>query len=472
MNKRLLFLCLSFLWSACVMWAQGGWTLQQCIEQAQKNNLGIKISEVNAEIGRVNVLQSRASVLPSLNAGANHTYNIGRTIDRYTNTFANSTVLSQNFFLASQVTLWSGMSQYNQIKQNEYTYLANKESIEQQKNDLALNVATIFLQAIYNEELNKAAELQVKTTREQLERTQKLVEAGSLAKSAELDVKAQLANDEFTATSTQNAFQISILNLKQLLMLDSVNNFSIQKPDLGSVSADLMSLNVSDVFQYAVKNQPSIKVSEYNIKSAEKSLAVSRGRVSPTISLNASLGTGYSGLAKDITGFNITGYDTSAITTGGEFVLSPVFETVTKNKSFADQFKDNVNKSFGFSVNVPLFNGLSNYSSIKIAKYRMLSAKYALDQSKQQLYRTIAQAHADAKAALNKLDAAKKSVEAASEALKLTEQKFNVGAVSSFEYINSKNRLFRAETEALNAKFDYIFKLKVLDFYQGKPLTF
>ena len=464
----LLFICVKFSVVNC----QPGWTLQQCIEYAQKNNISIKISEINTEISKVNLTQSKASLLPSLNAGANHTYNIGRTIDRYTNTFANSTVLSQNFFLATQVTLWSGLSQYNLIKQNEYSYLAAKESIEQQKNDLALNVATSFLQVIYNEELKKASEIQVNTTKEQLERTKKLVEAGSLAKSAELDVNAQLANDEFTLTNAQNNYQLSLLSLKQLLMLDSANSFSIAKPELETISTDLMSLNVSDVYNFALKNQPIIKNAEFNIKSAEKSLAVSRGRISPTLSLSASLGTGYSGLAKDITGFNVTGYDTSAITTGGEFVLSPVFETITKEKPFADQFKDNVNKSFGFSINMPIFNGLSNYSSIKIAKYRMLSSKYALDQSKQQLYRTISQAHADAKAAMNKVEAAKKALEAANESLKLTEQRFNAGAISSFEYINSKNRQFRSEVDALNAKFDYIFRIKVLDFYQGKPLTF
>ena len=233
-----------------------------------------------------------------------------------------------------------------------------------------------------------------------------------------------------------------------------------------------MSLNVSDIYQTALKNQPSIKSSELNIKSAEKGLAVSRGRISPTLSLTGSVGTGYSGLAKDITGFNITGYDTTAVTTGGQFVLSPVFETVTKEKTFADQFKDNVNKSIGFSLNVPLFNGLSNYSSIKIAKYRILSAKYSLDQSKQQLYRTISQAYADAKASINKFEAAKKALEASKESFKVNEQKFNVGSLSSFDYSKARNRNFRAEADVLNAKFDYIFKLKVLDFYQGKPLTF
>jgi outer membrane protein len=472
--KKIFFIILTGL-SAKFALAQTGMTLQQCIDQALKNNLSIKQSEINVQMNGVSADQAKAGILPSLNGGATHTYNIGKNIDRYTNTFANSTVLSQNFYLSSQVTLWSGMAQYNNIRQSEYAYKASKETLEQLKNDVSLNVATYFLQVIYNEELMKVAQNQVKITKEQLDRTEKMAEAGSVAKSNVFDMKAQLANDEYTYVSTQNSYNISILNLKQLLYLDSVNNFSIARPDLEVMPADLMSLKVSDIYQEALRNQHRIKSAEYTMMSSEKSLAAARGKVSPTISFSASVGTGYSGLAKTVTGYESTGLYNVYATSNGTPIVDPteiVFPSGYVNTPFKDQFKNNVNKSIGFSLNVPLFNGLSTYSTVKNAKLQMLNSKYSYDLNKQQLYKTIAQAYADAQSSLNKYTAAKAALDASGTAFTYTEQKYSVGAISAFDYSTAKNRLMKSQADVLNAKFDFIFKLKVLDFYQGKPLTF
>lgn len=471
--KKSLFIFLSFLLFGAAFSQTAGWTLQQCIDQALKNNISIKQSEVSMQISEVNATQAKANILPSLNAGANHTYNIGKNIDRYTNTFANSTVLSQNFYLSSQITLWSGMSQYNNIRQTQYNYLASKENLEQLKNDVSLNVATYFLQVLYNDELMKVAQFQVKISKEQLERTEKMAEAGTVAKSSVFDIKAQLANDEYTFVSAQNSYNIALLNLKQLLYLDSMNSFAIQRPDLDVVSADLMSMKVSDIYQTSLKTQHKIKSAEYSMLSYEKGLAIARGRISPTINFNASIGTGYSGLSKEIvsTSYNGSLEQTPYITSGGQFVYQPGFDIVTRNTPFADQFKNNVNKSVGFSLSVPLFNGLSTYSSIKNAKLQMLNSKYNYDLTKQQLYKTIAQAYADAQASLNKYTAAKSAYDAANTAFMYTEQKYNVGAINAFDYSTAKNRLLKSQADVLNGKFDYIFKLKVLDYYQGKPLT-
>ena len=160
MRKFISFLFIFFFLS---FFAQQKWTLQQCIEQGIKYNLSILQADVNQQIAKVNYDQSEAAILPSLNAGASHTYNIGRTIDRYTNTFANTNVLSQNFYMGTQVTLWSGLSQFNLIKQNQFNYLAGKENLEQRKNDLALNIATVFLQVIYNQELIKVLKVKRKS---------------------------------------------------------------------------------------------------------------------------------------------------------------------------------------------------------------------------------------------------------------------------------------------------------------------
>ena len=467
--KKILFLLPLLCASA---FAQNNWTLQQCIEYALKFNLTLKQSELNTQINQVNLTQSKANILPSLNAGANHTYNIGRTIDRYTNTFANATVLSENFYAQTQITLWSGLTQYNNVKKNEYTYLAGKENLEQQKNDLSLNVASAFLQVIYNTELLNVAKQQVGISKLQLERTEKLAAAGSLAMSNVYDIKATLANDEYTFTTAQNNYVLSMLSLKQLLYLDSMNSFAIEKPDFDLTAADLAAYNPQDIYQTALKTQHKIKGAEYTLLSSERNLSYAKGRVSPTLNFTGTLGTGYSGLAKDIIGTTFGGFQPTGITQHFDTVYSPVYNYQTRKTPWSTQFSNNVNKSIGFTLNIPLFNGLSTASSIKTAKLQVLSNKYGYDIARQQLYKTIAQAYADAQGSLNKFASAKTALDASQQSFNYAEQKFNAGALNSFDYNNSKNRVIKASADMLNAKYDFIFKLKVLDYYQGKPLTF
>lgn len=447
------------------------WDLPQCIDYALKHNITLKQAALNSEINKNNTLQSKAAILPSLNAGAQHNYNFGQTIDRFTNTFANTQVLSQNFYLSSSIVLWSGLSQYNTIKANQYNYLSGEENVKQLANDLSLNVANAYISVIFGEELLKISQKQADITKEQLERTQKLVNAGAIAKSIEYDIKAQLANEEVNVTSAENNLTLSLLNLRQLMNLDSVGSFSIVRPNL-EVSDNPILADVQFIYESGLKTQPSIKRGEYSILSAEKYLAASRGRVSPTLTFNASLGTGTSGLAKDVLGVKFTGYQLSGITSGGDSVYTPTSELITRKTSFSDQFNNNANKIIGFTLNIPLFNGLQTYTAVKNAKINTLNAKLSQDLAKQNLYKTVSQAYVSAKASLNKYAATKLSVDAANESFKYAQQKFDAGVISAFDFSTAKNRLFAAESNLLQAKYDYIFKLKVLDYYQGKPLTF
>lgn len=450
--------------------AQSEWNLQQCVDYALKHNIMLQQAELNNQITKNNSTQSKAAILPSLNAGAAHTYNFGRTIDRYTNTFANTQVLSQNFYMSSNLVLWSGLSQWNNIKANQYSYLAGTESVKQQRNDLSLNVATAYINVIYCNELLKIAKSQFDITKLQLDQTEKLAIAGTLAKSAVYDVKAQLASEEVNVTGADNNFQIAMLTLRQLMNLDSINNFKISNPDVEVQSEVLLSNSVQNIYETALKNQPSIKGAEYNYLMAEKYLAAAKGRVSPTISLNGSVGTGYSGLAKDVVGFN------NVTDTLGYIGTTPFTyqrqDPILKETPFNDQFKNNVNKSIGFTITIPLFNGLQTYTSVKNAKLTAINAKLGQDLAEQNLYKVIAQSYANARAALNKYVASKASVEASSQSFNFAQQKFNVGTISAFDFNSAKTRLVNAQSNLLQAKFDYLFKLKVLDFYQGKPLSF
>lgn len=448
---------------------QSGWDLQQCIDYAIKHNLSLKQSALNNEINKNNANQSKASVLPSLNAGANHVYNFGQTIDRFTNSFASSRVLSQNFYLSSNVVLWSGLNQYNNVKANEYNYLSGVENLKQQQNDLSLNVANAYIGVIFSDELLKISQNQMAITKEQLERTQKLVNAGALAKSVEYDLKAQLASDEVNVVSSENNYQLSMLSLKQLMNFDSVTNFSVARPEISMPENAQLETNISAIYENGLKNQPSIKSSEYSVLSADKYLAASRGRISPSLSFNASMGTGTSELAKRETG-DFYYVSQTLETSAGPFTYQTKVPVLEKTP-FADQFKTNANKSLGFTLTVPIFNGFQTSTAIKNAKINTLNARFSQDLNKQNLYKNIVQAAANAKAALNKYNATRASVEAAQESFKYAQQKFSAGVISSFDFNSAKTRLYIAESNLLQAKYDYVFKLKVLDYYQGKPLV-
>jgi outer membrane protein len=471
---------LFFLTLASVSFSQTTtWDLQQCVDYAQKNNISIKQAEISAKINYNNAVQSKAAILPTINAGAQHTYNFGRTIDRYTNTFANTQVLSQNFYVSSNVILWSGLAQYNNIKANQYLYLSSSESYLQQRNDLALNVATAYINVIFSDEILTIAKSQYDITKEQLDRTEKLADAGTLAKSAVFDLKAQLANEEVNVTSSDNNYQIALLSLKQLLNLDTLNNFNISRPNIDMMNNELATYSVQNIYETALKNQHSIKSANYNVLAAEKNLDVAKGRLSPTLSATGSLGTGTSELDKNIDAVNVVDVEQTPYFIPNPsnpnapiFIYQPKTEVVTSKKPFADQFQDNVNKSVGFTLSIPIFNGLQTVTGVKNAKLNALNAKYTQDLTEQNLYKTIAQAYANARAALNKYNASKSAVEAGEQSFYYSEQKFNVGAISTFDYNNSKTRLQNAQGNLVQAKYDYVFKLKVLDYYQGKELKF
>lgn len=467
MKKRILLLA---LFAIGQVKAQNTWDLQQCIDFAQKHSLQLKQNALQTQINQNNLTQSKAATLPTLNGGASHVYNFGQTIDRFTNEFANTRVLSQNFFVSTNVTLFNGLSQYNTIKANEYSYKASVENLLQQQNDLSLNVATAFINVIFCDELLKIAQNQYSITKEQFSRTQKLVEAGSLAKSLEFDLKAQLANEDVNVTTADNNYQLALLNLKQLMTADSMNTFAINKPVIEVTEANLQAISIQGIYESALKNQHLIQANEYTILSAEKRLDASRGLATPNISVNGSLGTGTSGLAKDIIGAKVSGFNVIGLTNKGDSVLSPRTELITRRTSFADQFKNNANRSIGFSITVPVFNGLQNYTAIKNAKIQVLNAKFTKDIAEQTLYRTIAQAYANARAALNRYNANKSNLEASEQSFNFAQQRFNVGAINTFEFNQAKTRLASAQGNLAQSKYDYVFRMKVLDFYQGKPL--
>ena len=451
------------------------WTLETCIDYALKNNIQIKQSELSTELSQINLKQSQFSLLPSLNANASHSYNYGRTIDRFTNQFATQQVLSQNLSLSTDVTLFGGLQTINTIKENTYNYLASKYDVEKMKNDISLNIASAYLQILYSIDAAENARNQMGITNAQVERTKKLVDAGAAAKGTLLDIQAQLASEELNVTNTQNQLDLSYLSLVQFLNLPSATDFSIVKPDLSLGNETLLTATVSQIYNTAVSNLPEMKSADYKVKSAEKAVDVAWGGLSPRLVFSASYGTGYSSASQQLaTQPTFQGYQPNgSITSAGDTVLSPAFSSPSYEKiPFSKQYNDNVNKSFGFYLTVPIFNRFQTKTSIDRARIQKINAELNVESTKLQIEKNIQQAYADANAGLKKYNATFKTVDAMQESFKYTEQKFNVGMVNTNDYNDSKNKLIKAQSDLLQSKYEYVFKTKVLDFYQGKPLKF
>ena len=448
------------------------WTLQQCIVYAQLHNISVQQQMLNVQMSQQNLLLSQGNLLPSVNGFASHTYNNGRTIDPFTNTFATSTVLSENFFISSKVTLFSGLQNVNSIQQNKYYVEANRLQVQQTQYDIGMNVANAYLSVLYAKEQLDVAKQQEDLTAAQVGRMQKLVDAGAQAKGSLLDLQAQLATEDVAVVSAQNTLTISYLNLTQLMNLDSTAGFEIVKPALTIPENTILNVTPEQIYQKAVNTMPGIKKTEMDFKGADKGVDIAYGAMSPQISLQGSLGTGYSGASKQLNTSTLSGYDTIGVTTGGDYVLYPQFDNTYSTTPFSNQFNNNVNKSVGIQVSIPIFNHFQVATSISKAKIQRDQAQLSIDLSQQQLMKNIQQAYADAQAAFLKYTASQKAVDASSESFKYIEDKFNLGAVNSIDYNNAKNKLEKAQSDLIQAKYDYIFRMKVLDYYQGIPLTF
>ncbi len=452
--------------------AQTEWTLQQCVDYGLKNNIALKQSQLDADLANNSLLQARGNFLPNLNANANHGYNFGQTIDRYTNQFASERVQSNNFFLSSSVTLFSGLQNYNNLKQSEISALASKYDTDKMRNDISLQIAGGYLQVLYAQEQYENATNQLNITKQQVARTQKLFDAGSISKEGLLTVQAQVATEELSQVNAQNQIDLSYLNLRQLMYLDAGTPLVIAKPNLNLPAEAFLNTTSAQIYSQALTTQPDVKSAELRVQSSDKQVAAARGGLSPNLSVTGSIGTGYSGLRKDYSNPQITGQQTIGYTTTGDEVYQPVYSFDSRTTPFADQIKDNVNKSISFNLSVPLFNGFQTHANVSRAKINQQSAQLNLLNTQNQLLKTIQQSYADASAASKKYAASQKNVEALQETFKYTQQRFDVGMINSYDFNASKNNLLKAQSDLLQAKYDFIFKVKILDFYQGKSLSF
>ncbi|MCB0395116.1 MAG: TolC family protein [Flavobacteriales bacterium] len=466
------------IWFLCLMGPvlctaqEPPWTLQRCIDRVLEENMQIRQAELNNRSASNNLLQAKAELLPTINGNASQSYSFGRTVDPFTNQFITDRVRSNSFSLSSSVTLFNGLQMINSVKKSRYNYLAGLADTRKTRNDMTIAVINAYLQVLFADELVNTSIDQRKLTERQLERTKYMVEAGALAKGNQLDLEAQLATDQLQEVNAINQKDIAYLNLAQLMELESVGDFSIERPALEVTASQPVLEGPENLYQKALNTQPEVEAAEYRVLSATKDLAIARGAQSPSLVMRASYGSGYSGARQSLTDLSITGVDTIGYTAGGVEVLAPSYKATYETTPFNDQLDQNVNKAIGFYLTIPIFNGLRTRTAISGAKIALENAQLNQEAAQRQLLKEIQQAVADAKAAFNKYHASMKSTDAMEESFRYTDLRAEQGLVDAVTYIDAKNRLDKSRSDLLQAKYDYFFKLKILDYYAGNPLTF
>ncbi len=443
MMKKFLILIFTCLLSSqgLIFSQQKVWSLEDCIKYAIENNIQIKQQVIQTEVQKNSLDLAKLKLLPTLNGQASHDYSFGRALDQNTYQFFNQTLQSDYFYLGGATPVFNGLQNYNSIQKNKYMVLSGQQDLQNISDNVALNVALVYLQVLLNKELAAANENQLNITLQQIEKTRKLVDAGSVAKGNLLQIEAQAAQEELSLINMKNQLETSYLTLTQLLELKTPAGFEVVVPEINVDPNSIITGNIDEIYTIAEKSRPEIKSSELMLTASEYDLKIAKGGRSPRISLNYSLNTRYTYLS------NQPGI-----------------------QSFNDQLKNNKNSGIGLSMNIPILNGWQVNKNISNSKLNVENSQYTLEGTKKQLYKNIQQAYTDAVAALKKFNVSIKAVASTEESFRYTEQKFNIGMVTPVDYNAAKTQLLNSQSDMSQAKYEFIFKTKVLDFYKGIPL--
>lgn len=453
------------------------WNLQECIEFAQSNSIPVKQSQIQAQISENNYIQSKYGRLPSVNFNHQQNLQSGRSIDPFSNQFVNQLVNSSNTSLVANFNAFSGFQQSNTIRRNELSVEVNQLNREQQKYNVALNVALNYLQVLQNYELLEVARRQIEVTKAQLERTQKLFDAGAVAIGNLANLQAQLANDELAIVQAENNLQISKVNLMQQMnypINDMNENFDIVRVDLGDVEVVDYPQNPAEIYAIAEMSQPNIQSSDLGIKVSQYNVDIAKAGRYPTFTLTATLSSGFSS-ARALSQSSVALQQQVIGTVDGTgqtvSTLTPVVTRTTSSYPVLRQYDDNFAQVVGFRLGIPIFNGLQVKTNIRNSMLGVENAKLTAQNNRIVLRQAIEQAFINADLAANSYKAQQKQVEGLALAFEIAQKNFEAGAINSFDFSIAKTNLDRARANLISAKYNYLFRTEVLDFYQNLPLT-
>jgi outer membrane protein len=481
MRYKLLTLIALFAFTTTVK-AQEKWGLLRCIEYAMANNISVKQVDLQTKIAELTLKQSKYSQYPNLNFSGGPAYNSGRSQDPTTYTLSTQSYLSANMQLQSSADIFNWFSKRNTIAANEWELQATRANTNKLKNDIALTVANLYLQILLGMEQEKIAIVQLQQSQAQLSNTRKIVDAGNLPELNAIELEAQVARDSSNVIAAKGNVIQNILSIKAYMALDAAAPFEIETPAAEKIPVEkLADLQPESVYALAIANMPQQQYNDFKLKAAQKTSAAVKGSMYPTISIYGALGSRYTNYInmpnyrRDSIGSLPTGLKT---TIGGVDyqVYGPVYAQVKdglyKSDPFFSQINQNFSQSVGLNLNIPIFNGLSartNYQKSKIS-IRNLELQKELDN--QTLKQDIYKAYNAAMVALEKLNAGKKAMETAERTLYYAQKRYDVGMMGTFELITNQNNLFTAKLQDALNRYDYVFKMKVLEFYKGQGLKF
>jgi outer membrane protein len=417
-------------------------SLQECVQTAIENNLDVKQSDLSMERAGVTMRQSKANLLPNISGEINHTLNQGRSIDLSTNSYVNQQQTSGSYALSGNVTLFNGLRLLNTLKSSQYAYEASKMELQTSKDQLMLNVILAYLQILSSTDLLQQAQKQYDVTQKQVERLEVMNQEGAVKPSDLSDMKGLLADNKVNIISSQNNLDAARLALSQLMNVQYNRELQVER-----LRADQVEMNYittpDSIFSIALQQLAIIKAADLRTKSAEKAVHAARGNLFPSVGLGAGFYTPYSSTARD---------------------------TGDRKIEYYDQLSNNYRTYIGIGINIPIFNNFRYRNQIALAKIDLKSASYTAQTRQIQLKQNIEQDHFNMTAAKNRYQALLEQVAAYTESFHAAEARFNAGATTSIDYLIAKNNLDRANVNLIIARYDYVLRTKILDYYQGKPL--
>jgi outer membrane protein len=455
--------------------AQKKWNLQQCIEYAMTNNITIKQTDLQTKLSELQYKQSKLGQYPAISFSGGPAYNSGRNQDPTTVSLITQSYVSTNLQLQSSAQIFNWYSKRNTIAANEWELQAAKAATDKLKNDIALTVANAYLQILLAKEQEKIAGVQLQQSQAQLSNTRKLVDAGALPELNASELEAQVARDSSTLISAKGSIELNILNLKAYMAIDAAAPFEVDTPPVEMIPVEKISdLQPEAVFALAMANMPQQRVNDFKLKAAKKDAAAAKAGMYPTISVYGSLGSGYNSRAEDISSTSQSNTAFGKVTVGGiDYNVYPFVPFTSYNydkTAFFHQLNENFRQSVGLNLSVPIFNGSSLRTAYEKSKVNTRNQELQKELDDQKLKQDIYQAYNAAMVAMEKFNADKKSLQTAERSFSFAQKRYDVGMLSTLDLITNQNNLFSVKLQYALDQFDYVFKMKVLEFYKGQGL--
>ncbi len=428
------------------------WTIRECVDYALKNNISIRNTELDGQLAAIDKSDARGNFLPNFNANASHSWNVGLNQNITTGLLENQTTQFTSAGVNANVDIYKGLQNHNRYRRSVLAVLSAQYQLDKMKDDVSLSVANAFLQILFNKENIKVQKELLAANERQFNRTQQLVDAGSVPRGDLLDIKATVADSKQKLIAAENALLISKLSLAQLLQLDDFRNFDIADEDYDARQSEVMFQTPDAIYKKALENRAEVKLAQNNVEIANKDIAIARGAYQPTLQ-------GFYSFNTRISYANIPVFDSIGRVIG------------TRNADpFFNQFSDNKGHNFGLQLTVPILNGFAIRNNVARSKVAAERAKIALEQSQLDLERTVYTAFTDANGAFNTYESAVTALEARKNAFEYAQARYDVGMMNAFDYNQAQTLYANAQSDLLRTKYDYIFRTKIVEFYFGIPI--